>query len=285
MKGAIFLLMLNREAYVEPPCHAIHCQEVSKIFYEPVKGSRSWKNFFRGNKKAFSAVDHVSFTVGQGEVFGILGPNGSGKSTLIRMIATLLYPDQGELRIFGHDVAKEQLQIRKLINRVSAEASFFKKLSAIENLRFTGRLYGIPGNGERLALSYLKQLGISKEKAIETPLQHYSRGMQQKVAITRALMTSPRLMLLDEPTTGLDPKSRRHVQAFLEQVIKEQESTIVLTTHDMDEAEQLCHRIAIIHHGRILALDTASNLKKRAGVHSLEDVFFHLTGNAGDQDA
>ena len=156
----------------------------------------------------------------------------------------------------------------------------------MENLRYAARLYGVPNNGEQLSLSILKRLGIKKEKAIIS-LEHLSRGMQQKVAIARALMTSPTLILLDEPTTGLDPKSKRDVQEYIEEIMTNHDATILLTTHDMDEAERLCNRIAIINKGEIIALDTADKLKEKVGTDSLEDVFFHLAGESwelGDAD-
>jgi ABC-2 type transport system ATP-binding protein len=262
---------------------AIHCQHVHKTFYEPIKGSRSWKNGFFGQKRAVKAIDDVSFTVYSQEVFGLLGLNGSGKSTLIRLLSTLLLPDSGTLTLFGHDVVKEKQAVRQLINRVSVEASFFKKLSALENLRYAARIYGLSsGEGLQKALTILTRLGISKEKA-QTPLENLSRGMQQKVAITRALMTSPTLVLLDEPTTGLDPTSKRDVQTYIEEVMRTHDATMILTTHDMDEAERLCQRIAIIHQGRLVALDTAEGLKRQVGTDSLEEVFFKLTGKSWEE--
>jgi ABC-2 type transport system ATP-binding protein len=259
---------------------AVECQDVCKSFYEEIKGSRSWKNLFLGNKREVKAVDHISFQVHRHEVFGLLGPNGSGKSTLIRLLSTLLFPDQGRLTIFGHDVVREQHQVRRFINRVSVEASFFKKLSAVENLRYAARIYGLnTGEGQKKALSILRRLGMNEDKA-QTSLENLSRGMQQKVAIARALMTSPTLVLLDEPTTGLDPKSKRDVQEYVEEVMETHDATIILTTHDMDEAERLCDRIAIIDHGKIVALDTAEGLKQQIGTDSMEEVFFRFTGKA-----
>ncbi|MBA4495848.1 ABC transporter ATP-binding protein [Paenactinomyces guangxiensis] len=250
------------------------------MFYETVKGSRSWKNAFLGQKRQLKAVDHVSFDVYRNEVFGLLGPNGSGKSTLIRLLSTLLFPDSGRMTVFGYDAVKNQQEIRRLINRVSVEASFFKKLSAMENLRYAARIYSLSQEeGGQKAFYILSRLGINEEKA-HTSLENLSRGMQQKVAIARALMTSPTLVLLDEPTTGLDPKSKRDVQEFVEEVMDTHDATIILTTHDMDEAERLCDRIAIIDQGKIVALDTAEGLKKQIGTDSLEDVFFRLTGKS-----
>lgn len=265
--------------------NAIQCENVTKMFFELVSGSRSWRNAFRGEKKAVKAVDNVTFTVKKGEIFGILGPNGSGKSTLIRMLSTLLYPDEGTIHVFGKNVVERQQEVRHLINRVSVEASFFKKLSAIENLRYAARLYGLPAKeGEQIALSILKRLQISREKAAAS-LENLSRGMQQKVAIARALMTSPVLVLLDEPTTGLDPKSKRDVQEYVLEVRQKHDATIILTSHDMDEVERLCDRIAIIDRGRFVAIDNAQGLKQRVGADAtMEEAFFHLTGKDWEEE-
>ncbi|HEX5500583.1 MAG TPA: ABC transporter ATP-binding protein, partial [Thermomicrobiales bacterium] len=154
------------------------------------------------------AVDDVSFTVRRNEIFGILGANGSGKSTLIRMISTLLIPDRGRIDVFGYDVRRDEATVKRLINRVSVEASFFKKLSPMENLRYALRLYGRAGGGIRPEIiETLERLGIERDK-VDQPLEQLSRGMQQKVAIARAFLTAPVLLLLDEPTTGLDPRSK-----------------------------------------------------------------------------
>jgi ABC-2 type transport system ATP-binding protein len=228
------------------------------------------------------AVDNVTLSVRQGEIFGVLGPNGSGKSTLIRLISTLLLPDGGSISVFGHDAVRQPMEVQRLINRVSVEASFFKKLSPMENLMYGARLYGMQG-GEtrRRAVEILKRLGL-EQRSIFKPMEEMSRGMQQKVAIARALLSRPRLLLLDEPTTGLDPRSKREVQAVVRELNQESGTTILLTTHDMLEAESLCERIAIIDGGKVVALDTPSALKgliSRDGREpTLEDVFLELTG-------
>ena len=227
----------------------------------------------------------------QGEIFGLLGANGSGKSTLIRLISTLLIPVSGRIEVFGHDVQTEEKSVKRLINRVSVEASFFKKLSAAENLMYGARLYGLPTSEARpAALRILQELGLS-EKRFSQPLENMSRGMQQKVAIARGLLTTPLLLLLDEPTTGLDPRSKKDVQVFVERMRREQGTTVFLTTHDMDEADRMCDRIAIINGGRIVALDTPQALKTmigarngRNGQTSMEDVFMALTGRSLDDD-
>jgi len=228
------------------------------------------------------AVDSVSFEVQEGEIFGVLGPNGAGKSTLIRLIATLLLPDKGDIQVFGYDVVKQPVEVQRLINRVSVEASFFKKLSPMENLLYGARLYGMSGKETRARVEeILVRLGL-KKRSIYKPMEEMSRGMQQKVAIARALLSRPRLLLMDEPTTGLDPRSKREVQAVIEELNQESGTTILLTTHDMLEADNLCNRIAIIDSGKIVALDKPQELKRIISSNghepTLEDVILELTG-------
>jgi len=246
------------------------------------EGDGNGANGHMNGRPTVVAVDRVSFSVCEGEIFGVLGPNGSGKSTLIRLISTLLLPDGGDIRVFGYDVTRQPMQVQRLINRVSVEASFFKKLSPMENLLYGARLYGMEG-GEtrRQVVEILTRLGLEK-RTIFQPMEEMSRGMQQKVAIARALLSKPRLLLLDEPTTGLDPRSKREVQAVVRELNEQHGTTILLTTHDMLEADELCHRIAIIEGGKIVALDTPEGLKKLISSNghapTLEDVFLELTG-------
>src|SRR5207248_3076641 len=207
------------------------------------------------------AVDGVSLRVTRGEIYALLGANGSGKSTLIRVFSTLLIPDAGVVRVFGLDVQADEAEVKRRINRVSVEASFFKKLSAMENLVYAGRLYGVPAHVARAkSLSILRRLGIAGERVNE-PLEKLSRGMQQKVAIARAFLTAPMLLLLDEPTTGLDIRSKREVQTFVRDLRLEHDATIVLTTHDLDEAERLADRVGILHDGRLVAEGTTDELR------------------------
>ncbi|HET7087607.1 MAG TPA: ABC transporter ATP-binding protein [Anaerolineae bacterium] len=252
------------------------------------KGSRLFaaKNGKNGNGRlpegAKVAVNRVSLDVKRGEVFGILGPNGSGKSTLIRLIATLLVPDDGRIAVFGHDVVAEPRRVQTMINRVSVEASFFKKLSPMENLLYGARLYGVGASEARTRVrDILARLGL-ESRSIDRPMEEMSRGMQQKVAIARAFLSSPIVLLLDEPTTGLDPRSKREVQAFVRELRDVHDTTILLTTHDMYEADALCDRIAIIDGGKIVALGTPQELKRaipRNGHEpTLEEVFLELTG-------
>ena len=260
---------------------AVKVENVYKVFGKETKWS-IWKQK-PTDKKTTTAVDHLNFEIKQGEIFGVLGPNGSGKSTLIRLMATLLIPDDGYITVFGHDVVNEPITVQRLINRVSVEASFFKKLSPMENLLYAARLYGIEGNQIRSQVTaILKRLAIP-DKNVYQPMEEMSRGMQQKVAVARALLSEPRLLLLDEPTTGLDPRSKREVQAFVRELRQDKGTTILLTTHDMTEAETLCDRIAIMEGGKIVALDSPAGLKTRVprlNGHepTLEDVFLELTG-------
>jgi ABC-2 type transport system ATP-binding protein len=270
---------------------AIIIQDVYKQFGRQ-KSRRSLKSLFKKNGQDKTettagpvvAVDRISFRVAEGEIFGVLGPNGSGKSTLIRLMSTLLLPDEGSITILGHNPVTDTLTVQQLINRVSVEASFFKKLSPMENLMYGARLYGLGGKEVRQRIvKILTRLGLEK-RSIFNPMEEMSRGMQQKVAIARALLSRPRVLLLDEPTTGLDPVSKREVQAVVRELQEHDGTTILLTTHDMAEAEKLCSRVAIMHKGKIVALDTPEELVKmvpRLNGHepTLEDVFIHLTGD------
>jgi ABC-2 type transport system ATP-binding protein len=248
------------------------------------------KRFVVGRKrKPVVAIADVSLRLERGDIHGILGANGSGKSTLIRLISGLLTLDEGRVEVFGHDIERDELAVKRLINRVSVDAAFFKKLSPMENLLFAARLYGLDaGKARRDALEILGRLGIA-EKRVGRPVEQMSRGMQQKVAIARALLTSPTLLLLDEPTTGLDPRSKLDVQAFIEELRATHDATIVLTTHDLAEAERLCGRITILNDGRVVAEDTPAGLRaaaaERAGrPQTLEDVFMTYTGRSLDED-
>ncbi len=232
------------------------------------------------------AVDTVSLTIKRREIVGILGANGSGKSTLIRMLSTLLIPDTGSLSVFGYDVVKDERIVQRLINRVSVEASFFKKLSPMKNLLYAARLYNMSG-AEAHARIYaiLTRLGI-KQSRIKAPLEQMSRGMQQKVAIARAFLTSPIVLLLDEPTTGLDPRSKIDVQKFVNELRDQHDATILLTTHDMHEADALCDRVAILDEGRIVALGNNAELKRevtmlmgRSAPVSMHEVFLYYTAS------
>lgn len=238
------------------------------------------KKFKKKRNDYAYALKGVSLTVHRGEVVGILGPNGSGKSTLVRVISTLTLPDGGEVRIFDVDAVKHPRIVQRYINRVSVEASFFKKLSSLENLLFGAKLYGVSDSESRPRIhSILEDIGFDI-KRIGEPMEHLSRGMQQKIALARALLTSPMLMLLDEPTTGLDPRSKKDVQKLIQKIKQGHDSSILLCTHDMGEAEELCDRIGILLNGELIAIGTAAELKAQYGSDSLEDVFMAATGTS-----
>ena len=248
------------------------------------------KRFVVGRKrKPVVAVSGVSLHVGRGEIYGLLGANGGGKSTLIRLMSTLLTLDEGRIEVFGHDVERDEMAVKRLINRVSVDAAFFKKLSPMENLLFAARMYGLPDAEARAeSIRILARLGIA-EKRLGRPTEQMSRGMQQKVAIARALLTSPTVLLLDEPTTGLDPRSKLDVQTFIEEVREAHDASIVLTTHDLAEAERLCDRIGILDSGRLVIEGTAEELKTRVAVEhgrapTLESAFMAWTGRSLDDD-
>lgn len=267
---------------VDPAARALEVDDVTKVF-KTGPGLIGWLRGKRQERKRVVAVDHISFNVERGEIFGVLGPNGTGKSTLIRLMSTLLMPDSGRVRIFGLDVEKDEFKVKRLINRVSVEASFFKKLSPMENLMYGARLYSVDPNFARAkSKEILLRLGV-EDRSFGSPMEDMSRGMQQKVAIARAFLTAPVLLLLDEPTTGLDPHSKREVQAAVLEIRNTHDATVMLTTHDMQEADELCDRIAIVDKGKVVALDTPTALKEMVqlpgeSLPSLEDVFLRLTG-------
>jgi ABC-2 type transport system ATP-binding protein len=250
------------------------------------------KDFLRRDKKAgrlarkrrVPALYGVTFAMERGETVAILGQNGSGKSTLIRLLSTLLLHDGGRAHVFGRDVFAEPRAVRRLVNRVSVEASFFKKMSATENLSYAARFYGMTAGETRDEIPrILDRVGFPADRRGES-MENLSRGMQQKVALARALLTSPVLLLLDEPTTGLDPRSKLEVQEFIREVRDTHDATILLCTHDLDEAEALADRVGILDRGRLLALEPADELKARFGGGSLEDAFFAATGRSLEDD-
>jgi ABC-2 type transport system ATP-binding protein len=241
------------------------------------------KEFTRRDKRGkrrVAALKGVTFTIERGECVAILGPNGSGKSTLVRLLSTLLLPDGGDASVFGKDAFKETRAVRRMVNRVSVEASFFKKMSAVENLSYAARFYGLRPSATRDRIpEILGRVGFPADRRDE-PMENLSRGMQQKVALARALLTSPILLLLDEPTTGLDPRSKLEVQEFIREVRAEHDATILLCTHDLAEAEALADRVGILDGGVLLCLEPVDQLKARYDSETLEEAFFAASGHA-----
>ncbi len=226
------------------------------------------------------AVDGVSFDIYKGEIFGLLGPNGAGKTTTIRMLATVLKPDQGDVVVAGYAVSKNGDQVRKLIGVCPQELALFMDLSAYDNLLFFGRMVGLnKKEAHDQAMFHLDALGL-KERA-KHKVSKFSGGMKRRVNLAIALMGHPQLLFLDEPTVGIDPQSRNNIYENIRQ-LRSAGMTILYTTHYMDEADRLCDRVAIIDGGKILALATPGELKKRHGASdhaTLEDVFLKITGH------
>jgi len=264
---------------------AVEVEGISKRFGEAGRWHRLMP--WRKVKEPKLALDQVSLHVETGRITGILGANGSGKSTLIRILATLLTPDAGSASVFGYDVASQPDDVRRHINRVSVEASFFKEMSPWENMLYAARLYGSGGDGTRDRVeAMLERLGLPLD-TLDKPMKQLSRGQQQKVAIARSFLTSPSLLLMDEPTTGLDPRSKREVQELVRSIRRDRAATVLLCTHDLQEAEVLCDRVVVIDQGRVLAEGTPAELiRAHAGETdgSLEDAFMRLTGKRLEED-
>jgi len=227
----------------------------------------------------FTAVDKISFNIKKGEIFGLLGPNGAGKSTTIRILTTLLRPTAGQARIAGFDVQKEADKVRERIGLVAEKIILYSHLTARENLEFFGHLFHLPK--EKIAERITRWTeSLKMTDWLDHEVGTFSTGMKQRINIARALLTEPEVLFLDEPTLGLDPQTTHLIRNFIKE-LKAQGKTIILTTHDMLEAEELCDRVAIVDHGKIAACDTVENLKKvvtNKPNPNMEDVFLALTG-------
>lgn len=215
-----------------------------------------------GSSAIVTAVDHVNFNIAAGELFGLLGPNGAGKTTIIRILCSLLLPDEGSAIVNGFDVTRCEKAVKSSVGvLLGGERGLYTRLTAIENLRFFADLYHVPKNIQKRRISDLLELvGLTDRSADR--VERYSKGMKQRLHIARALVHSPRILLLDEPTIGLDPQSAIAMRSFIKKVLQRQEKkTILLTTHYMQEADQLCDRVAILSKGKVIACDTPEMLK------------------------
>jgi ABC-2 type transport system ATP-binding protein len=212
----------------------------------------------------FTAVDHIKFSVKEGEIFGFLGPNGAGKTTTIKMLTTLLYPTEGSASIAGFDILKQRANVRENIGIVFQEPALDTELTCRENLDFHARMYGLPQETRKKRIVEVLTLVDLFDKK-DVLVKYYSGGMKRRLEIARGLMHSPRVLFLDEPTLGLDAQTRRAIWEYIKQLNKDENTTIFLTTHYMDEADFLCDRIGIIDHGKILIMNTVDNLKKSVG--------------------
>ncbi len=228
-----------------------------------------------------TAVNGVSFGIGKQEIFGLLGPNGAGKTTTIRMLSTVLAPDEGDVVIGGHSVIRDSDAVRRLVGVCPQELALYPELSATDNLVFFGRMTGLSGReAKSAAAEHLESVGLT-ERARDK-VDKFSGGMKRRVNLAVALMGRPQLLFLDEPTVGIDPQSRSHIFDTVES-LRDEGMTVLYTTHYMEEADRLCNRLAIMDHGEIIRMGTPIELKAEIGDPAevtLESVFLELTGRS-----
>jgi ABC-2 type transport system ATP-binding protein len=231
------------------------------------------------NYGEFCAVNHVSFTVPEGVIFGFLGPNGAGKTTTIKMLTTVLDPTSGSIRVNGHDPTREQKQVRQSFGIVFQDPSLDDELTAQENMDLHGVLYGVPRAERHRRIDMLVELvGLAERQ--KDFVKTFSGGMKRRLEVARALLHKPRILFLDEPTIGLDPQTRNHIWGYIQQLSKTEGVTVFFTTHYMDEADRVANDVAVIDHGKIVAQGSPAELKQRAQCTNLEDAFIALTGHA-----
>lgn len=214
--------------------------------------------------KDLTAVDHVDLTIEEGEIFGLLGPNGAGKTTLLNMLATLIPPTEGVAYVNGYDTVKDPANVRKSIGMVFQAPSSDDILTGYENLYLHSLMFGVPKDQRKKRIGEVLKLVELEERANQR-VKTYSGGMRRRLELARGLLHKPKILLLDEPTLGLDPQTRGHIWEYIEKLAREERVTVIITTHYMEEAETLCDRVAIIDHGRIIALDSPENLKMKLG--------------------
>ena len=217
----------------------------------------------RFNEKV-TAVDAIDLSIPRGEIFGLLGPNGAGKTTTLSMLVTIQRPTSGRARVAGIDVSEKPAQVRKRVGIVFQEPSLDSILTARENLELHGRLYGVPPRELKPRIQEMLEL-VNLEKRADDLVKTFSGGMKRRLEIARGLMHKPEVLFLDEPTLGLDPATREHIWQYIRELRDARGTTVVLTTHYMEEADSLCDRIAIIDHGKIVALGTPAELKRGLG--------------------
>ncbi len=253
---------------------AIIVNNLAKHFKSPKKGKngKMGLNSPHRMKGIIRAVDNINFEVKKGEIFGFLGPNGAGKTTTIRMMTGVLKPTKGNVSIFGHDVWKNQILVKQVTGNVPEEANVYFEMSGLQNLMFIGELYGVSKKTRlKRAEALLKKFELYEKRNMKS--MKYSKGMKQRLLLCMALMSDPEILFLDEPTSGLDVQSARIIKQLIREY-NEKGVTIFLTTHDMEVANELCHRIAIIHHGKIISLDTPKNLKNLTQEYKAIDFYF-----------
>jgi ABC-2 type transport system ATP-binding protein len=219
----------------------------------------------------YTALDGLSFTVEDGDIFGFLGPNGAGKTTTIRILTAILKADSGNILVGGHDVFREPMSVKRIINGLPESNGYYEWMTACEYLKFFSNLYEEKTSGQEI-FQLLGVVGLDEKKG--HLIRTYSRGMKQRLGIARALINRPKLLFLDEPTNGLDPKGRRDIHDMLIDLNQEQGTTIFLSTHLLDDVERLCNRIAIINYGKIVKAGEIDRMKEKG---TIEDIFFLST--------
>jgi ABC-2 type transport system ATP-binding protein len=210
------------------------------------------------------AVDRLDLKIEGGEIFGLLGPNGAGKTTILSMLATLLKPTSGTARVNGHDIIEQPHEVRRSIGIVFQDPSSDDVLTGRENLYLHALMFGVPKHERKQKIDYVLSLVDLQDRANDI-VKKYSGGMRRRLELARGLLHNPRILFLDEPTLGLDPQTREHIWQYIENLVKAEKVTVVITTHYMDEADRLCDRVAIIDHGKIVALDKPAALKAKVG--------------------
>lgn len=242
--------------------------DLTRIFEKKKKGTGFWGRI-RKKKEEIVAADHLNISIKKGELFGLVGPNGAGKTTTIKMLCTLLLPTSGTASVGGHDILKEPEDVRKKINVVlGGERAFYWRLTGRENLWAFSQFYNLPRRKANSRIGEVLKLVELSDRA-DDRVEQYSKGMKQRLHIARALLNDPEILFLDEPTLGLDPDGARKVRNYIKDLIVKKQVTVLLTTHYMYEAEEMCSRVAIINKGRIIALDTPHELKKLIGEASV----------------
>ncbi|MDK2825327.1 MAG: type transport system ATP-binding protein [Methanolobus sp.] len=243
---------------------------------EPIIEVKNLVKVFHSRGRTITAVDDVSFDVMEGEIFGMIGPNGAGKSTTFSMLTTLVKPSGGSIKVAGFDVYKQDDKIRPLIGIVPQKLSLYPDLTARENLELMGRLYDVPKDvmNEKIEY-YLRLVGLSSHADRFTG--GFSGGMKQRLSVICAVLHEPQIIFWDEPSTGLDPQTRQSIWKLAKKFNGEGK-TLVFTTHYMEEADNLCDRVAVMNLGKMVALDSPESLKEKTGSSNLEETFINLTG-------
>ncbi len=243
---------------------------------EPIIEVNDLTKVFTARKAVITAVDHISFEIYKGEIFGMIGPNGAGKSTTFAMLTTLVKPTGGSIKVAGHDIEKDAERIREIIGVVPQKLSLYPDLTARENLELMGNLYDVPRKKMEERIEFYLTL-VNLESHADRLTGGFSGGMKQRLSVISAVIHDPQIIFWDEPTTGLDPQTRQAIWKLARKFNKEGK-TLIFTTHYMDEADNLCDRVAIMNAGKLMALDNPEKLKQSSNSSSLEEVFIHLTG-------